>query len=79
MNAMSALAEVMRLALFDQMARLSAEERVRLTAPLARSDLELYWSVRGLNLATDGRALGAHHSALRAALPRPGARQGWLA
>ena len=47
----------MRRALFERVARLSPEERVCLTAQLARSDLELYCSARGLDEAAGARAL----------------------
>lgn len=54
---MSTLGEVMRRELFERVARLSAEERVRLTARLARWDLEVYCGASGLDAATGGRAL----------------------
>jgi hypothetical protein len=54
---MSVLADLMRRALLERIARLSAEERVRLTARLAQADLELYCAARGLDAVAGSRAL----------------------
>ncbi len=54
---MSQLVELMRRTLREQIARMSAEDRVRLTARLAQSDLDIYCATREVNAVAASRAL----------------------